>query len=456
MKKLHLLLVVGTIFLTGCDGNQKMKQWKSMGVSTFSFHEDILALENGTLMYKGSDARNGFTDFEMKGYAKTEPNTVAGIWFHSGADKHGYEVLIHNGPQDHTRKTGSLSAVRNLYKSMAEDGEWFSFNIKVIGKNIAVHINGREVVNYTEPDIPFRTSAYQNRLLSKGDFLLVGYQGKVDFKEISVTRLSADTAIPEYRNSAVDEQTDPIIHLQQKNFPVIDYHVHLKGFTMEDAHALSLNYGINYGIAPNCGIGFPITDDAGVRNFVESTKHLPFYFGMQGEGREWPATFSAESRHLFDYVFTDALTFLDHKGRRTRMWIPSETFIDIPQEQYMDLIVDRTVTVLQTEPIDIYVNPTLLPNAMQDDYDRFWTKERYDKVIKALKENDIALEINAYYKIPNFEIIRAAKAAGVKLAFGTNNVDQNVGKLEYCLEAIESCGLTVDDLWFPINRRKIR
>ena len=174
---------------------------------------------------------------------------------------------------------------------------------------------------------------------------------------------------------------------------------------------------------------------------------------MQGEGREWPTTFSAASRRLFDYVFTDAMTFSDHKGRRTRIWMPDELFIDIPFEQYMDMMVDRTVTILQSEPIDIYVNPTVLPAAMQGDYDRLWTKERYEKVIRVLKDNNIALEINAGRQVPNFEIIRAAKAAGIKFTFGTNNATPKMGKLEYCLQAIEACGLTVDDLWFPINRR---
>ena len=445
MKKLIFLLIISTI-LTGCGGDQTMKQWKPLGESAFTLKDGVLTLESGTLIYKGSGA---YTGFEMSGFARTGPDAVAGIWFHSGTDRKGYEVLIHNGPMDHTRKTGSLVAVRNLYKSMAADEEWFAFSITVRKKNIAVKINGQDVVCYTEPDAPYRTPEYRSRVLGQGDFLLTGYQGKIDFKDIVIKRLPADAVNPDDVFGAIDEQTDPIIRLQQRNFPVIDYHVHLKGFTMEEAHALSMNYGINYGIAHNCGIGFPITDDAGVRDFVESTRHLPFYFGMQGEGREWPATFSAESRHLFDYVFTDAMTFTDHKGRRTRTWIREETFIDIPFEQYMDLIVDRIITVLQTEPIDIYVNPTVLPPAMQVEYDRLWTKERYEKVLKVLKDKNIALEINASYNTPNLEIIRAAKAAGIKFAFGTNNGNRNIGKLEYCLEAIEACSLTESDLWFP-------
>ena len=449
MKNLFFLLIISIMNLTGCAGEQK---WKPVGETVYTVQDGILTLESGTLMYQGSGAARGFTDFTMSGFARTEPNAVAGIFFHSAPDRKGYEVLIHNGPQDHTRKTGSLTAVRNLYKSMAGDNEWFPFNITVRGKNITVQINGRDVVCYTEPDVPYRTTAYSNSVLGRGGFLLTGYQGKVTFKDITIT---ADVAVLGEKPAAIDEQTDPIIRLQQQNFPVIDYHVHLKGWTMNEAHNLSMSYGINYGIAPNCGVGFPITDDAGVRRYVDSTKYMPFYFGMQGEGREWPATFSARSRHLFDYVFTDALTFHDHKGRRTRLWIPQETFIDIPFEQYMDIIVDRTVTVLQTEPIDIYVNPTLLPDTMQGDYDRLWTKERYEKVIKALKDNNIALEINARYRVPNFDIIRAAKAAGIKFTFGTNNATPDMGKLEYCLEAITACNLTPDDLWFPINRRGI-
>jgi len=456
MKKLTYLFLTVVVLTVGCTETQNMEQWQSQGGPVNVGKDGILTLEEGVLLnYAGSGAAKGFVNFELSGLAKTEKDASAGIWFHSDTDGKGYEVLIHNGPLDRSRKTGSLSAVRNLYKSIAKDGEWFPFRIAVRGKNISVQVNGVDVVCYTEPDIPYRTEEYHNRILGEGNFSLTGYHGKVEFKDLIVNRLPADAVNPADTFGIVDEQTDPVIRLQQRNFPVIDFHIHLKDISMDQAHAASMGYGINYGIAPNCGRGFPITDDAGVRSFVDSVKHKPFFFGMQGEGREWPETFSRESRHLFDYVFTDALTFHDHKGRRTRIWIPEETFVDIPEEEYMDLIVNRIVTVLNTEPIDIYVNPTLLPHVIRDNYDKLWTKERYARVIKALKDNDIALEINARYQIPNFEIIKAARDAGIKFAFGTNNNTSEIGKLEHCLKAIEVCKLTEDDLWFPIERRSL-
>jgi hypothetical protein len=77
------------------------------------------------------------------------------------------------------------------------------------------------------------------------------------------------------------------------------------------------------------------------------------------------------------------------------------------------------------------VNPTFLPNAIAVDYDRLWTPERMQKVIDAAKRNDVAIEINNTYRLPSPAFIKAAKKAGVKFSFGTNNGDRKLGRLEY-------------------------
>ena len=168
---------------------------------------------------------------------------------------------------------------------------------------------------------------------------------------------------------------------------------------------------------------------------------------MQGEGREWPVTFSKEVRNLFDYVFTDAMTFTDRKGNRTRLWIPDEVFIDDEQE-YMDLIVEKIVMVMD-EPMDVYVNPNFLPDAMNDRYDMLWTDERQNKVIDAMVRTGKVLEINNRYKIPHKSFIQKAKAAGLKFTFGTNNSNSDFGKLEYCIRMMKECGITAQDMYKP-------
>jgi histidinol phosphatase-like PHP family hydrolase len=239
------------------------------------------------------------------------------------------------------------------------------------------------------------------------------------------------------------------------NFLITDLHVHLKGgFTIEKAVLKSKNENIRYGIVTNCGIGFPVHNDSQIDSVINSFKNYPqFYLGMQAEGREWLNNFSKESMSKFDYIFTDAMTFTDSKGRRNRIWIKEETWID-NEEEFMDYLVSTIVKILSTEPIDMYVNPTFLPEQMADRYDSFWTDERMDKVIKAAKDHNIAIEINNRYRIPSAKFIARAKKAGVKFTVGTNNVDANFAGAAYAIEVIKKCQLTQADFFKPVNKRQ--
>jgi hypothetical protein len=237
---------------------------------------------------------------------------------------------------------------------------------------------------------------------------------------------------------------------------ITDLHVHLKGnLTIDDAVAKSAAENIDYGIAVNCGLGFPIHKDSQIDSVVAILRNYPqFYLAMQAEGREWMNIFSKESMDKFDYVFTDCMTFTDTKGRRNRIWMPDETWIDDEQE-FMDYMVNTLVTILNNEPINIYVNPTFLPAQMADRYDFFWTPERMDKVIDAAKANNIAIEINNRYEIPSADFIKRAKKAGVKFTVGTNNADENFSGAEYARKMIKECKLNEEDFWMPVKKTRI-
>jgi len=428
-----------------------------VGVPLDSFNSPELGTKSGSEITVASGTtwftEGDYENFMLTGQALTQPNAEAALLFHTNGNS-GYEVTFRNGEIDGTRKSGSLAAVRNLYRSLAEDGQWFDFEIAVRGNNISVAINDTEVVCYTEPENPYRTEEYSNRLLSNGSIALRGIQGEVAFRNMLITRLKEDVRNECDTMPVIDEQKDAVIRLQQRNFPVIDYHIHLKGgLTKEMAHAMSMNYGINYGVAPNAGeggVGRMLADDKEVYEYYEEVKDMPFLRGVQGEGRKWTMTFSQEALGVFDYLFTDAMTIVDDKGRLSRIYRPEEVFYDgITKEQYMDHLVDQTVKIFTNEPADIYVNPTFLPNDMAGDYKKYWTDARINRVFDVLVKYDIALEINARYKLPSFDIIRKAKERGIKFTFGTNNENADFGRLEYSLEAVEQCGLTVEDMWFP-------
>jgi histidinol phosphatase-like PHP family hydrolase len=174
----------------------------------------------------------------------------------------------------------------------------------------------------------------------------------------------------------------------------------------------------------------------------------PIFVGMQAEGREWVGLFSPEAVARFDYVFTDAMTFTNKNGRRMRLWMPGEVEVGDKQE-FMEMLVERIVGIMDSEPIDIYVNPTFLPASIAAEYDALWTPERMQRVIDAAVRNGVAIEINNRYRLPSPAFIRKAKQAGVKFTIGTNNADRDLGRIEYALQMVRECGLTWLNMWMP-------
>lgn len=457
-RTLQLSFLFTASLLFSCNDNKS-----SLPLDVWTSGEQVqngekISVKAGEMWESPAQARY----FLLQGQAQTDSTgSAASLLFHSNGQS-GYEVIFHNGSIDGTLKTGSLSAVRNLYRSLATDGEWFDFEIAVRGKNISVRVNGTDVVCYTEPEDPYRIPEFSNRLLSEGCFYLKGQQGEVQFRNLRLTLLTENDRNENDTLPAIDEQNDSIIRLQQRFFPAIDYHVHLKGgLTKEQAHAMSMNYGINYGVAPNAGeggVGRMLSNDDEVYAYFREVKPLPFLCGVQGEGRRWCTQFSQDALGVFDYLFTDAMTIVDQKRRIARIYRPEEVLLDgLTKQQYMDVIVEQTVKILDNEPADIYANATYIPDDMNAEYDKYWTPDRVNRVLDVLQKHKIALEISPRYRIPSLDIIKQAKARGIKFTFGTNNGDANLGKLEYAIEAIHECGLTKEDIWFPVmSRRKSR
>ncbi len=92
------------------------------------------------------------------------------------------------------------------------------------------------------------------------------------------------------------------------------------------------------------------------------------------------------------------------------------------------------------------------------DYDKLWTPQRLKRVVAALARNGVALEINDQLRLPRPALIKMAKAAEVKFALGGSNSDGKPGRLKYCLEMVEKCALTPEDLWTlrPEGQKRIQ
>ena len=403
-----------------------------------------------------------FESFEAAVEVKARKGANSGFYFHTAFQDgdwpaQGFEVQVNNSQERHgeyleLKMTGSLYGIRNVYKALARDDEWFTLHVTVRKPRVQIRVNDTLVVDWTEPPGPLPEGAPKTNRLGRGTFALQCHdpESKVFYRNIRVKALATPPAVAA-KVPLVDARSSQILALGRANFPLVDLHAHLKGgLTIEQALALSRGAGMFLGVAVNCGKGFPIQTDAEAVAWVDSMKGQPVFLAMQAEGREWVTMFSRETRARFDYVFTDSMTWTDDRGKRMRLWIPEEVGTIADPQRFMDTLVDRTVGILANEPVDIYVNSTYIPDQLHARYDALWTPERMKKVVDGLAANGVAMEINNRRRIPSAAFIRLAKGAGVKFTCGTNNAGaDDLGRNEYCAEIIRACDLRPEHFWTP-------
>ncbi|MBN2774308.1 MAG: DUF1080 domain-containing protein, partial [Prolixibacteraceae bacterium] len=250
------------------DG-QTLDGWKA------SENPESFTVENGTIKCNGNRAHlflenKSYKNFEFEAEVKTLPHSNSGIFIHTkfqeeGWPQIGYEIQVNNSftgsdQYPELRKTGSIYGIRNVYYPFVDDNEWFTMRIKVVENNVQVYINNTKVVDYIEAENAWRPEGSEGLKLSEGTIALQAHDpgSTVYYRNLRIRKL------PEGKKQelVVDKNFDDnITKLMFSGFPVIDYHVHLKGgLTIEEVVENSQRLGINYGVAPNCGLKFPVTD----------------------------------------------------------------------------------------------------------------------------------------------------------------------------------------------------
>jgi hypothetical protein len=441
------------------DG-QTLAGWEAHGPKgTFRVADGRIVAEgpDGLIAYVGDGRPLEFRNFEFRADVLTKPGASFGVFVNSWAwGPHPVEVRICNSAApartlDDLWKTGSLRGLRQQLKPLVPDDRWFTLRAVVRGRRIEVYVDAVLVTDFMLPADFGAAMGARARSARRVELGNRRPGAQTWLKDLRLKPLADEPAAasPQPGVTRPDAVDADIRQLLERSFPLADFHIHLKGgLTLDEALAQSRRKRIFYGIAANCGLGFPIHDDRGAQEFLRSMAGQPCFVGIQAEGREWPQLVSKETIAKFDYVFTDAMTIVDHRGRRARLWIKEE--VDIPDsEQFMELLVRTIEDILRHEPIDIYANPTYLPDVIAADYDRLWTPERQRRVLRAAAENGVAIEISNRLRLPKPEFIKAAKAAGIRFTLGTNNGDRELGREEYGLEMIRQCGLTWQDMWLP-------
>jgi hypothetical protein len=246
--------------------------------------------------------------------------------------------------------------------------------------------------------------------------------------------------------------------LQKTDLPNMDLHVHLNfegqslanaAIVYEKTAALSKERGVIFGIAEEFVNDSKKINDSLVLDRYNLAKKNSLYLALQVSRRDWLSIFSKDVLMKVDYILADALIFPDKAGRMMRIWVPN-TPLGEPQA-FMELYVAHNLKVL-AEPINIWANPTYLPDVLKPRYDELWTDARMKSLIDAAIKNNVAIEINSTFKLPSAKFVKMAKAAGARFTFGSNVHGSGAGDITWSINMAKDCGLTRDDFFIPARK----
>lgn len=136
-----------------------------------------------------------FKNFHFKAEVMTTKGSNSGIYFHTryqeqGWPKYGYECQV-NITHGDPKKSSGLYGVDDVADPGVKDDEWYTQEIIVTGRRIQLILNGKTLVDYTEPeDKPAHSKDFERRL-GEGTFALQAHdpQSLVYFRNLKVKRL---------------------------------------------------------------------------------------------------------------------------------------------------------------------------------------------------------------------------------------------------------------------------
>lgn len=411
------------------------------------------------LFYLGDDGKAEFENFELELEVKAMPGANSGVYFHATWEdagwprKSGTEVQVNNNQPAfdknyiENKKTGSLYGFRNLYKAMAQDGEWFTLNIQVRKPRAQVRINGKLMIDYIEPaNVPVLVAGATRDILTKGTFALQCHDEKSQtwFRNIRVRRLppgeDASVTKPVYNDADRARQV-----LARDNFPLVNLQTYLTDkLTLEQMHALRNQTGIFPGVVyvfhPNQR---SMRDEATAQATLTTMQNEPVFVGLDVSfdlSQDTPKL-SLATQAKFDFLMAKSSQHYVYGAFSGSQ---------LEANRMMDAQVGEIVRKIETLPIDIYANVMLVSLMVKGPAEEMWTEERMQRVIAAAAKNGVAFEINPRLRTPSEQFIKLAKAAGVKFTVGADDTTaDNYADWSYILEMQKAAGLTWRNMWVP-------
>lgn len=352
------------------------------------------------LWYEGEHLKDGFKNFELEVQVKTFKLANSGIYFHTEYQEtywpnKGFEIQVNNthiGEDEYIeyKRMGSLYGIRNLYKSLFKDNQWITIKVRVELNRVQIWCDGIKTVDYLQPDSTGRGV----KRLGTGTFCLQGHDvlSKAQYRSFKVRTLPDDSKSSLIANVS-STWDDSMRAFQKENMAFID----LNPKPVWSASKLISYFNIS-------GINVSLVKTLSSQTELISSMKQPLFLGLKINSKE----IGKQIASGVDYVIGESV----------------------------DLTSARLL--LASGKVDIWSdkgNTLNLQNA--------------DELLALANQYSVAIEIDNQKRTPSVEVIKKAKAHGLKFSFSGLIVEPGVKPSNYVFEVIKAAKINYKELFIP-------
>ena len=206
MKRTLLLLMIGLApagaterGFTSLFNGKDLTGWKANeNTDTFSVKDGAIVAhgQRSHCFYVGDFHNHVFKDFELKVDVMTLPGSNGGVYIDTEYQEKswpgkGFEVQVNNTYKGDPRRTASLYEVKDNGEEVAQDNKWFTEDIIVKGDTVTIKVDGKQIVQWTQPADWSGTKDFPGRRIAPGTIALQGHDpgSTVYYKNIRIKML---------------------------------------------------------------------------------------------------------------------------------------------------------------------------------------------------------------------------------------------------------------------------
>jgi histidinol phosphatase-like PHP family hydrolase len=184
-------------------------------------------------------------------------------------------------------------------------------------------------------------------------------------------------------------------------------------------------------------------DESKIKHYLESLSYFRVLKGVEVDIFSGGPSISKKNSKLFDLILGGL-----HKVDDIILGEFRPKIVDVPF--FVEKVRILLIKALESDLIDVLVHPFWFPENVRSEANKLMTKDWIDSVLDVASDNNVALEVNGSWRVPNKYVVGECTRQGIKLSIGSDAHSRfQIGNTSYSVRLLKELDTPSEALFYP-------